>query len=88
MRVGGHLPSPSRRFGHRRLDLGVGILLRARGNALRQHGSSRQNFDEVGAELEIGPHGLRDLVGTVGQIPDDGHVDVQRKLTRVAGAAG
>ena len=37
--------------------------------------------------LEVGAHGLTHLIDAVGQIAHDRHIDVDRKLTRIAGAS-
>ena len=88
MRMRGHEAAPSVRFFHRHRQLGVGVLLRARRNALRHHRAGGEDLDEVRAVLEIGPDDLAHLVDTVRQIADDRHVDVDRELPRIAGAAG
>ena len=86
VRVRRHGPSPTVGFRHCGLNLGVGILLGARGDALRQHGAGDKDLDEVRAVREVRAHRFDDFLRAVGEIPHERHVEIDRELTRVAGA--
>ena len=87
MSVRRDLTTPARGFGDRRLDLGVGVLLCRGGDSLREHRSGGEDLDEVGAVLEVRAHRFDDLVGSVGEVAHDRHVDVDRELPRVSRAS-
>ena len=68
--MGRDLSAPARRFLHRGLDLGVGILLPPRLDAFRENRAGRHDLDEVGTVFEIGPNRFRDLVRPVSEVSD------------------
>lgn len=67
-------------------DLLIRVLPRPWRDALREDGTGRENLDEVGAVLEIGANRARDFVGAIGEVADDRHVDIRRKLSRIPSA--
>ena len=86
--VRGDVFAPARGLFGGDVHLLLGVLLRAGRRAFRKDGAGSQNLDEVGALLQIRAHGLTDFVGAVGQVLHDWHIHVDRKLPRIAGAAG
>src|SRR6185503_15552053 len=88
MRVSGDRFPPAVCFLDCRPDLRVGVLLRARRDALREDSPGRKYLDEVRPVLEVGAHRLGDFLWAVRGVPNERDVDVDRELPRVAGPAG